>query len=211
MPNTFFLRPKSRHGLSRRDLLVAGVSALAWPGRAAAVPAAKAVRGKPMTAADEAEIARAVAEYKADQAGEPVHPAIGMAPRLPASLPLLDGHSYSEAQAQGKLLLVFYWASWCPICKVVEPRLQNFWLKHRARGVELLALSTDVQVQPALAHMRRTGYQYPAAMAASTRWDASFAPRSLPTLLVRSRLGVIVDSEEGDIDAGELRDLLVHL
>jgi thiol-disulfide isomerase/thioredoxin len=207
-PHTFFDLPDTGAKLLRRDLLAAA-ALLAAPSWSAA--AAKAARGKPMTATEEADAARAVAEYKADQAREPVHPAIGRMPRLPATLPLLDGRTYTEADARGKLLLVFYWASWCPICKLVEPRLHNFWLKNRARGLELLTVSTDGHPQPALAHLRRTGYQYPAAMAASLHWDAALAPRSLPTLLVRSKLGVVVDSEEGDIDASELKDLLVHL
>ncbi len=191
----------------RRHIMLAG-AALAIPSWAGA-QAGK--RAKAMTAAEESETARAVAEYKADQAGEPVHAAIGSAPKLPGTVALFDGREFSEAQVKGKLLLVFYWASWCPVCKMVEPRLNDFWLKNRARGVEVLALSTDNYAQPAFAHMQRTGFKYPAAMAASANWDRAMAPRSLPTLLVRSRLGVIVDAEEGDIDAGEFRDLLVHL
>lgn len=193
--------------LLRRRIVLAG-AALAVPAWAGAQTGKRA---RPMTAAEEAEAARAVAEYRADQAGEPVHPAIGLAPRLPGTVPLFDSREFSEAQVRGKLLLVFYWASWCPVCKVVEPRLNDFWLKNRARGVEVLALSTDNYTQPAFAHMQRTGFKYPAAMAASAHWDQAMAPRSLPTLLVRSRQGVIVDAEEGDINAGEFRDLLVHL
>jgi thiol-disulfide isomerase/thioredoxin len=206
--------------LIRRKLLLAGASLLApgWSaaqnggnggGKGAAKPGA--VRPTPMTAAEEAEVAKAVADHVAWQTGEPAHPAVGLSPRLTGNIPLFDGQEFSEAQAKGKLLLVFYWASWCPICKVVAPRLNEFWLRNRARGVEVLALSTDTELQPAVNYMRRAGYKYPVSMAASAHLDKALAPRSLPTLLVRSKLGVIVTVEEGDVDAGEFRDLLVHL
>jgi thiol-disulfide isomerase/thioredoxin len=201
--------------LMRRKLLLAGASLLApaWSvARTGNGPAKSAgPRPVPMTAAEEAEVAKAVAEHVAYQTGEPAHPAVGLSPRLAGPLKLFDGQDFSEAQAKGKLLLIFHWASWCPVCKVVAPRLNDFWLKNRARGVEVLALSSDTELQPAVNYMRHAGYKFPVSMAASAHLDAALAPRSLPTLLVRSKLGVIVAAEEGDVDAGEFRDLLVHL
>jgi thiol-disulfide isomerase/thioredoxin len=208
--------PSTAETLMRRRLLLAGASLLApaWSAaRTGPNGPAKSVspRPTPMTAAEEAEVAKAVAEHVAYQTGEPAHPAVGLSPKLPGSIKLFDGHDFSEAQAKGKLLLIFYWASWCPICKVVAPRLNDFWLKNRARGVEVLALSTDTELHPAVNYIRHAGYKYPVAMATSAHLDQAFSPRSLPTLLVRSKLGVIVTAEEGDVDAGEFRDLLVHL
>ncbi len=33
---------------------------------------------------------------------------------LPAAVTLLDGRVWSAGQAQGKTLVVYWWASWCP-------------------------------------------------------------------------------------------------
>ena len=154
--------------LQRRDLLVAGAS-LALPtwaaAQAAKKPAKAAARGKPMTAAEESVAAKAAAAAIALETGEPASPAVGITLRLPVAFKLFDGQEFSEAQAKGKLLMIFYWASWCPICKVVEPRLQDFWMKNRAKGIEVLALSTDTEVQPAFAHIQKAGLKYPASMA----------------------------------------------
>ena len=201
--------------LQRRDMLVAG-AALGLPAWAAAQSPQKsskhiAKRVKPMTAAEESAAARAAAAEIELETGEPAHPAVGTTLRLPTTIKLFDGQDFSEAQVSGKLLMIFYWASWCPICKLVEPRLHDFWLKNRAKGVAVLALSTDTEVQSAFAHIQKTHWKYPASMAAAARLDASLAPRSLPTLLVRSKLGVIVSADEGEIQANEFKDFLVHL
>jgi peroxiredoxin len=205
--------------VARRDLLLA-VTAAALPvwatgqTQAAKKPtkiAEPAKRGKPMTAAEEALAAKAVAESIADQTGEPAHPAVGTTLRMPTSFKLFDGQDFSEAQAKGKLLIVFYWASWCPICKVVEPRLHDFWLKNRAKGVEVLALSTDTEVQPAFAHIQKTGWKFPVSMATAAKMGDAMQPRSLPTTMVRSKNGVIVSVDEGEIDADEFKDFLIHL
>lgn len=201
--------------LQRRDILVAG-AALGLPAWVAAQAAKKpskpaARRGKSMTAAEESMAAKAVAESIAAQTGESAHPAVGTTLRLPATFKLFDGQDFSEAQARGKLLVVFYWASWCPICKVVEPRLQDFWLKNRAKGIEVLALSTDTEVQPAFAHIQKVGLKYPSSMATAAKLDDIMTPRSLPTLFIRSKLGVILNADEGEIDAEDFTDYLAHL
>ena len=205
--------------IARRDLLLAGATA-GLPGWVAAqasdsikpVRAAEpSRRGKPMTAAEEAIAAKAVAESIADQTGEPAHPVVGNRLRLPTTFKLFDGRDFSEAQTKGKLLMVFYWASWCPVCKVVEPRLNDFWLKNRAKGIEVLALSTDTEVRPAFAHIQKTGWKFPNSMATAAKLGDTLTPRTLPTLFVRSKLGVIVNADEGDIEADEFTDYLIHL
>lgn len=214
MPSPIIISRPLQRRIQRRDMLLAGAS-LALPAWAAAQaakkPAKGGARGKPMTAAEESVAAKAAAAAIAAETGEPAHPAVGMTLRLPAAFKLFDGQEFSEAQVRGKLLMVFYWASWCPICKVVEPRLQDFWMKNRAKGIEVLALSTDTEVQPAFAHIQKTGLKYPASMAVAARLDDAMTPRSLPTMFVRSKLGVIVSADEGEIDTDDFKDYLGHL
>ncbi|HZY18585.1 MAG TPA: TlpA disulfide reductase family protein [Ramlibacter sp.] len=204
----------------RRRLMLAAAAAT-LPGWAAAQATAthstanlrnaKARAARPMTAAEEASAARAVAESIADQTGEPVHPAVGTMPRLKHALRTFDGQEWSARKAAGKLLMVYFWASWCPICKVVSPRLHEFWLRHRTKGLELLALSTEAEVSKALASYQLSGFQWPAGMAASAGLGPTMVARSLPTLMVRSRRGVIVSVDEGDIEVDEFDAYLAHL
>jgi thiol-disulfide isomerase/thioredoxin len=205
----------STRSLGRRTVIGGAASLIvpAWVhAQQAAKPKAKAnAAQKPMTAAAEAAAAKAIAESNAFQLGESMHPAVGTSPRLKAAVTLLDGRSFTENDAKGKMLMVFYWASWCPVCKVVGPRLHSFWQKNQAKGIEVLALSTDTEVQPAFSYVQRAGYKYPVSMAAAARLDESMAPRSLPTLMIRSKLGVIIVVEEGDIEDDEFNDYLVHL
>ncbi len=203
--------------LFRRDVLIAA-AALGVTEMSAAQgitkPAANNASGKlgkPMTAAEESAAAKAVADSVALETGEPAHPAVGNTLRLPATFKLFNGQNFSEARTKGKLLLVFYWASWCPICKVVEPRLQEFWMQVRGKGVEVLALSTDAEVQPAFAHIQKAGLTYPASMAAVAKMSERMTPRSLPTMFVRSKLGIIVNADEGEIDIEDLKGYLAHL
>jgi thiol-disulfide isomerase/thioredoxin len=168
-------------------------------------------RPKPMTAAEESAAAKAVANDIAQQTGEAPHPAAGSMPRFNSSFKLFSGQDFSGSQANGKLLLIFYWASWCPVCKVVFPLLHDFWLRNRAKGVEVLALSTDSEPQPAFSYIQQRGFLCPTSMASAANLGEQMTPRSLPTLMVRSKLGVILSVDEGEIEADEFDGFLVHL
>lgn len=212
--------------LDRRSLLLAGagLGAAGWvgaqtnrdtkaaspKGAAKPKPVAKP-KTKAMTSEEEAEVARAVAENIAEETGEPAHPAVGTILKIPNRFKLFDGREFAESQTQGKLLLIYYWATWCPICKLVSPRLQTFWRQNQHKGVEVLALSVDAKAQNAFAYTQQRGYKFPSSMAVAAQFGEIMAPRSLPTLMVRSKLGVIVSVDEGDIDAEEFNDFLVHL
>jgi thiol-disulfide isomerase/thioredoxin len=197
----------SKNASDRRNFMLTGAS-LALPQWA---DAAVNKRDRPMTAAEESAAAMAMAKAFANETGGMVHNAIGTSPRLRTELTLFDGTAYSEGRARGKLLFLFYWASWCPICKVVTPRLNEFWKKNQAKGVEVLALSVDAEMRPALAYMQHNGYKFPAGMARDAKLPSSMTPGILPTLMVRSRLGVILNVEHGELDDDEITDFLVHL
>jgi thiol-disulfide isomerase/thioredoxin len=201
----------------RRFVVKAGVATLlpvTWPTLSIAQVAAPkkpaaAPTHKPLSAAEESEVAKLVAKTAAEENGEPPHPAAGELIRVKNKLKLFDGQDFSEAQAKNKLLIIYYWASWCTVCKVVSPRLHAFWLANRSK-VEVLALSTDTDVQPAFAYAKRTGFKFPISMASAAGFDDAMAPRSLPTVMLRSRQGVIVSVDEGEVEAEEFKDYLKH-
>jgi len=80
-----------------------------------------------------------------------VAPGDDRAPALPrlgqnlpiVDVPLLDGTLLRAADLQGKVLVVYWWASWCPFCAEQSPHVEALWRRERARGLQVLALSID--------------------------------------------------------------------
>jgi peroxiredoxin len=163
------------------------------------------------TIEQEQAAAKQAAQLISEQTGEAPHPAAGEMLRFKQALPLVDGHRWDESTARGHMLLVFYWASWCPICKALAPKLQSFWLSHRHQGLQILAVSADKDPHVSQTTAKKMGFKFPIIMEADLKLDPIFQSRSLPTLLVRSRRGVVVAIEEGDLSREELSELLVHL
>lgn len=140
----------------------------------------------------------------AAEPGAPL-PALGSTLAVP-SLTLLDGSVWGPDQARGKVLVVYWWASWCPFCADQSPHMDALWRAHRSEGLALLALSIDKQPAAASAHLKAKGYGFPVAMAtqAAAVWPK---PRGLPVVVVRGRDGKVVFAESGSLFPEDVQGL----
>jgi thiol-disulfide isomerase/thioredoxin len=187
---------------NRRTLITSAASLLAAP---------NLLQAKSMTRSEEQTAARAAAKMVAEETGEKSHNAAGAILTLPPHIPLLDGKTLHSQNFANKVVMLYFWASWCPICKVVGPQLQEFWQAHRNQGIELIGIATQDAPQKTKAAIEQRRYTFPVAMSADMHLPAALKTRSLPTVMLRSKLGVIVTVEEGDINSEEMKEFLVHL
>jgi len=112
-----------------------------------------------------------------------------------SAAPELAGHTiddvpFSLAGYRGQVVLVNFWATWCPPCRVEMPGFQRVYEDRRQDGFVVLGLSTDVSgVAPVRAFIEERGITFPVAMAGSEA-RAAFGPvRALPTSFLIDRQG----------------------
>ena len=66
-----------------------------------------------------------------------------------------SGRDVSVANFGGKLLVLNFWASWCPPCVQETPSLSQFAEQYKSRGVTVLALSVDKDPKAYTAFLQR--------------------------------------------------------
>lgn len=132
------------------------------------------------------------------EAAAPELPAVGSVLRLP-EVPLLDGGVFRPADADARVLVVYWWASWCPFCAQQSPHMQTLWERERGRGLRMLALSIDRDPANAKAHLAKHRYTFPAAMATVEVNRVLPKPRGLPVTVVRGRDGRVLQAERGQL------------
>lgn len=131
-----------------------------------------------------------------DQAPPP--PSIGSRLSLP-DLTLLDGMRFRAAEAEGQLLVVYWWASWCPFCAQQTPFMDKLWTLHKARGLKMLGLSIDRKAEDASSYLSKRGYSFPAGLVTPAVARVLPKPKGLPVTLVRGRDGRVLAAEVGQL------------
>ena len=145
------------------------------------------------------------------RAKEPPLPALGSTLRLPPTLSLLDGSAWSADQVQGKVLVIYWWASWCPFCAVQSPHIEALWRAHNAKGLQVLGLSVDKQASAAVNYAKTKGYTFPSAMATPAVQQLLPKPAGLPVVVVLGRNGQVVFGEAGEMFPEDIESFKKYL
>jgi thiol-disulfide isomerase/thioredoxin len=62
---------------------------------------------------------------------------------IPLDVPDIDGKQVSLDEYKGKLLLIDFWATWCPPCRAALPTLRDIYTAQHDKGFEVLSISLD--------------------------------------------------------------------
>ena len=54
---------------------------------------------------------------------------------------LFDGSRFDPQSVTGKVTLLYFWASWCPICRQEMPVVQKHYVTYRDQGFTVLAVN----------------------------------------------------------------------
>ena len=71
---------------------------------------------------------------------------------------------------RGRLLLLNFWATWCPPCVTEMPLLDRFHREHRAAGWQVVGVAVD-QDRPVREFIAQRGISFPIALAGATGLD----------------------------------------
>lgn len=146
------------------------------------------------------------ASAAAEEAKAPPLPPLGSLLRVPA-VETIGGGRFDPERVLGKPLLVYWWASTCPFCALQSPAMEVFWKGHRARGLQMLALSVDRKPADAEAYLKQKGYSFPAAWA-SPDWRKAFPkPKGLPITLLAGADGRLLLAEKGQMFAEDVQEM----
>ena len=119
------------------------------------------------------------------------------APALVA--PMLDGKSFDLAALKGKVVVVHFWATWCPACREEMPALEAVWRQYHGKGLEVLAVSADRPRARTDVNQVMHYFSFPAAMLDAVTKNDFGMPSMLPVTYVIGKDGNVVSILTPDI------------
>ena len=78
-----------------------------------------------------------------DDASHPATSGAGAIPLPAFSFNDLDGASRSSDEWKGKILVINFWATWCPPCREEMPLFTEIQEKYDAQGVQFIGIAID--------------------------------------------------------------------
>ena len=131
---------------------------------------------------DNPQFAAAIARLEADDAK-----------RQNADLTLTDlqGKTWHLRDLHGKVVLVNFWATWCPPCRKEMPDLDALYNKFKDQGLVILAISDEeaAKVTPFIAERK---ISYPILLDPGRKVNEAFIVEGIPKSFVYDRTGKMV-------------------
>jgi thiol-disulfide isomerase/thioredoxin len=113
-------------------------------------------------------------------------------------VPTLDGRTIKLSDYRGKVVVIDFWATWCPPCRQEVPQLARIAREHGSRGVEVIGLHIDDRGRSTPEAIRKFisdyGVNYTVGMASNEMFEAYLGTveDSIPQTLVFDRRGRLV-------------------
>jgi peroxiredoxin len=119
----------------------------------------------------------------------------------------LQGKSWHLRDLKGEVILVNFWATWCPPCRKEMPDLQALYDKYKDQGFVVLSISDEeaVKVSPFISERRIT---YPVLLDPGRKVNEAFVVEGIPKSFVYDRQGKLVAQSIDMRTRGQFQQML---
>ena len=119
-----------------------------------------------------------------------------MAPDV--SLPLLDGGRMDlAAHRDQEVVILDFWATWCPPCRAAMPIIDKIAQEYESKGVEVYAVNLAEEKSKVRSFLRSNQLGLRAALDRDRTAGRSFRISSIPTTVIIGRDGTIQSMHKG--------------
>lgn len=124
----------------------------------------------------------------------------------------LDGKTVKLSDFKGKWVIVNYWATWCPPCRMEIPELEMFYEKHKKKDAVVLGVNYetgDVKHVKDFARQQMVSYPIVREKGGANGRSTVFGPlKGLPTTYMVTPKGEVVAARTGMVDEKMLESFI---
>jgi thiol-disulfide isomerase/thioredoxin len=120
----------------------------------------------------------------------------------------LDGETFTTESIHGKVVLVQFWATWCPYCKSDAPAVDAMLREFKDQGLEVLAVNIAESRKTVTKFLAQNPRDCKIVLMTDTNLAAWFGPKSFPHYALIGRNGGASGEQKGAGGERSLRHLL---
>jgi len=97
----------------------------------------------------------------------------------------------------GKVTIVDFWATWCEPCKKSFPKLQELYVKYKANGLEIVAISVDDEKNGIIDFAKTHGAKFPVGWDDGKKIADKWKPENMPSSYIVGKDGLVKHVHRG--------------
>jgi len=109
----------------------------------------------------------------------------------------VDGRKVDLAKLRGKVVLIDFWATWCPPCRIISPDIVALYKKYHRQGLEIIGISADSDKGALRDFVKKEGAPWPQYFGENgdTTLIDQLGVEQFPTLWLVNKKGIVVSTE----------------
>jgi len=116
----------------------------------------------------------------------------------------LQGRTFDLKAQRGKIVLIDFWASWCPPCIIAIPHLGQLQKQYGGRGFQVVGVSMDDSVTTTRETMEKVPFHYPVVQGDAKFGNLYGGVLGLPLQLLIGKDGKILTIWSGEVEPAAL-------
>ena len=112
----------------------------------------------------------------------------------------MNGKTVSLSALKGKVVLLNFFATWCPPCRAEMPAFNKLSRALKQRGLEVVAVSSDRSINDLKDFLEKNKLDFPVLFDADRAATKQYRVFSMPTTFLINKNGLIVEKFYGEYD-----------
>lgn len=121
------------------------------------------------------------------------------------------GRLHSLPMYKGNVILVRFWADWCPSCKEEMPKIDKVYKKLKDRGLVVLGVNVKQGEEAVALFVKNNRISFPTPMDKDAVVAKRYGVAGLPTTFIVDRKGNVTEKVMGDMTTEDIEKLVTPL
>ncbi|MDA1342791.1 MAG: TlpA disulfide reductase family protein [Proteobacteria bacterium] len=130
------------------------------------------------------------------------------------SLPDLSGKQRNIKEWQGKVLVINFWATWCPPCLKEMPEFEALHTEYEKKGLQFIGIALD-DAEPVKEFIASKKITYPILLGedqgTKLAHDLGNIINTVPFTIIVNKQGLVVKSQMGELSRKQLLEIITPL
>lgn len=127
------------------------------------------------------------------------------------TLPDLEGNQIALSDHRGEVVLINFWATWCPPCRVEMPDMEAVYREHHDEGFEILGVDQREPKELVEEFVTERGFSWVFLLDEDFVVSQEYSATSIPRSILVDRDGAVAHVWRGTLTRSQLEQQLSHL